>query len=114
MFTRTLNRLFVSLAALTTFTPTACGEVQKDVPFVRTPQPVVEEMLRLAAPKEGEILYDLGCGDGRIVITAAKSTRKSSSRRESASRSGDDCRARACIRSQWGSHSATPTTVIAM
>jgi SAM-dependent methyltransferase len=50
----------------------ACAQVQKDVPFVPTPQPVVDEMLRLADPKEGETLYDLGCGDGRIVVTAAK------------------------------------------
>ena len=72
MIAQRLNRLVVSLAALTTLTTLACGEVQKDVPFVPTPPPVVEEMLRLAEPKEGEILYDLGCGDGRIVITAAK------------------------------------------
>ncbi len=50
----------------------AKAQVQKDVPFVPTPLPVVEEMLRLADPQEGEVLYDLGCGDGRIVITAAK------------------------------------------
>jgi SAM-dependent methyltransferase len=43
-----------------------------DVPYVPTPQAVVDEMLRLAAPKPGDVLYDLGCGDGRIVITAAK------------------------------------------
>jgi ubiquinone/menaquinone biosynthesis C-methylase UbiE len=72
MITRTLNRLVVSLAAWPMVAAPACAQVQKDVPFVPTPQPVVEEMLRLAEPKEGEILYDLGCGDGRIVITAAK------------------------------------------
>jgi SAM-dependent methyltransferase len=43
-----------------------------DVPFVPTPPEVVEEMLRLAGVKTGDILYDLGCGDGRIVIAAAK------------------------------------------
>src|SRR5436190_8834992 len=41
-----------------------------DVPYVPTPQPVVEAMLKLAGVKEGEVVYDLGCGDGRIVITA--------------------------------------------
>jgi SAM-dependent methyltransferase len=43
-----------------------------DVPFVPTPPEVVDEMLRLADLKAGDVLYDLGCGDGRIVIAAAK------------------------------------------
>lgn len=43
-----------------------------DVPFVPTPNEVVEGMLNLAGVKAGDILYDLGCGDGRIVIAAAK------------------------------------------
>jgi ribosomal protein L11 methylase PrmA len=43
-----------------------------DVPYVPTPQPVVDAMLRLAKVKRGDVLYDLGSGDGRIVITAAK------------------------------------------
>jgi precorrin-6B methylase 2 len=43
-----------------------------DVPFVPTPQEVVEKMLELAQLQEGDVLYDLGCGDGRIVVTAAK------------------------------------------
>ncbi|OGD28294.1 MAG: hypothetical protein A2V57_01405 [Candidatus Aminicenantes bacterium RBG_19FT_COMBO_65_30] len=43
-----------------------------DVPFVPTPPEVVDEMLRLADLKAGDILYDLGCGEGRIVIAAAK------------------------------------------
>ena len=37
-----------------------------------TPQEVVDEMLRLASVGPGDILYDLGCGDGRIVVTAAE------------------------------------------
>lgn len=41
-------------------------------PFVVTPKEKVGKMLRLAQPKEGEILYDLGSGDGRIVIEAAR------------------------------------------
>jgi len=45
---------------------------QGDVPFVPTPEPVVEGMLDLAGVTKDDIVYDLGCGDGRIVITAAK------------------------------------------
>src|SRR5262245_53172764 len=41
-----------------------------EVPYVPTHQTVVEAMLKLANVKEGETVYDLGCGDGRIVITA--------------------------------------------
>jgi uncharacterized protein (TIGR03000 family) len=40
------------------------------VPYVPTPETVVEEMLKLAGVKEGDVVYDLGCGDGRIVVTA--------------------------------------------
>ncbi len=41
-------------------------------PYVPTPQPVVEKMLELARVTSKDVVYDLGCGDGRIVITAAK------------------------------------------
>ncbi len=44
-----------------------------DVPYVSTPYPVVEAMLRLAEVRPGDVVYDLGCGDGRIVIEAARS-----------------------------------------
>ncbi|OGP91803.1 MAG: hypothetical protein A2157_17500, partial [Deltaproteobacteria bacterium RBG_16_47_11] len=43
-----------------------------DILFVPTPQNVVESMLELAGVKENDVVYDLGCGDGRFVITAAK------------------------------------------
>ena len=43
-----------------------------DVLFVPTPQPVVDAMLELAEVKPTDVVYDLGSGDGRIVITAAK------------------------------------------
>ena len=43
-----------------------------DVVYVPTPQPVVDAMLRLAEVKPGDVVYDLGSGDGRIPITAAK------------------------------------------
>jgi cyclopropane fatty-acyl-phospholipid synthase-like methyltransferase len=45
---------------------------EPDVIYVPTPQPVVEAMLDLAQVKATDVVYDLGSGDGRIVITAAK------------------------------------------
>jgi SAM-dependent methyltransferase len=48
------------------------SRVGPDVLFVPTPQPVVEAMLDLAQVKPTDVVYDLGSGDGRIVITAAK------------------------------------------
>ena len=43
-----------------------------DVVYVPTPYDVVDEMLRLASVGQGDVLYDLGSGDGRIPIAAAK------------------------------------------
>lgn len=43
-----------------------------DVPYVPTPPEVVDAMLELAGVNQNDIVYDLGCGDGRIVIAAAK------------------------------------------
>ncbi|MBC7945987.1 MAG: methyltransferase domain-containing protein, partial [Burkholderiales bacterium] len=44
----------------------------RDVPYVPTPEAVVEKMLEVAKVGPKDVLYDLGSGDGRIVITAAK------------------------------------------
>jgi SAM-dependent methyltransferase len=57
--------------------PTSAGAVLSwegtpDVHYVRTPHEVVSEMLRLAEVGASDVVYDLGCGDGRIVITAAR------------------------------------------
>jgi tRNA G37 N-methylase Trm5 len=43
-----------------------------DVIYVPTPQEVVDKMLEVADVKKGDVLYDLGSGDGRIPVTAAK------------------------------------------
>jgi hypothetical protein len=43
-----------------------------DAVFIPTPQDVVERMLQVAGVKKNEVVVDLGSGDGRIVITAAK------------------------------------------
>jgi SAM-dependent methyltransferase len=47
-------------------------EREPDVGFVPTPTEVVMEMLKMARVNANDIVYDLGCGDGRFVITAAK------------------------------------------
>jgi 16S rRNA G966 N2-methylase RsmD len=47
-------------------------QVSADVPYVPTPQPVVDAMLNLAKVSKDDVLYDLGSGDGRIVVTAAE------------------------------------------
>ncbi len=41
-------------------------------PFVPSPQAVVEKMLEAARVKRGETVFDLGCGDGRVIITAVR------------------------------------------
>ena len=43
-----------------------------DVPFLATPDDVVDRMLDMAKVGPGDVVYDLGCGDGRIVIAAAR------------------------------------------
>ena len=74
-------KILIALAAACSFAAPAplLAQAQKqpatqypDVIFVPTPQEVVEDMLRLANVQKGDILYDLGSGDGRIAITAAR------------------------------------------
>lgn len=43
-----------------------------DVPYVPTPMPVVDAMLDMAKVTKSDVVYDLGCGDGRIVVRAAQ------------------------------------------
>jgi SAM-dependent methyltransferase len=51
---------------------TSVTAAQDTIPFVPSPPHVVQRMLELAEIKQGDILYDMGSGDGRIVIEAAK------------------------------------------
>lgn len=55
----------------TTSTPSP-QEYQSSIPYVPTPQPVVDAMLKLANVGKDDVIYDLGSGDGRIPITAAQ------------------------------------------
>ena len=68
------RRFIAGAAALTaaSVVPIIAQSQFFDVPFVPTPQVVVDEMLRLAAVTPNDVVYDLGSGDGRIVITAAR------------------------------------------
>lgn len=50
----------------------AYAQKELDVPYVPTSPETVEAMLELAGVKPGDVVYDLGCGDGRIVIAAAE------------------------------------------
>ncbi len=59
---------FTALAAAQTAQPRR----EKDVPYVPTTPEAVQAMLKLADVKKTDIVYDLGCGDGRIVIAAAR------------------------------------------
>src|SRR5258705_11230223 len=52
-------------------------ESKKIVPFVPSPQEVVDKMVELAGVKKGDVVFDVGSGDGRIVIAAAKKGDKS-------------------------------------
>jgi cyclopropane fatty-acyl-phospholipid synthase-like methyltransferase len=59
-------------AALTLAAGCATPGIRLDAPYVVTPYAVVDEMLRLARVGPSDLVFDLGCGDGRIVITAAE------------------------------------------
>src|SRR5262249_23334922 len=52
--------------------PRPKGDREPHDVFVPTPQDVVEKMLGVAKVKRDDVIYDLGCGDGRIVVTAAR------------------------------------------
>ena len=73
------RRSLLKTAAILTLGPHAIpAQTQKnpqlnpDVIYVPTPQAVVDEMLKLARVGSNDVVYDLGCGDGRIAITAVK------------------------------------------
>ena len=71
----TARRIVLCLAILAAFVvPSSAQQPLRspDVIFVPTPQEVVDAMLKLAKVTKNDVVYDLGSGDGRIPITAAK------------------------------------------
>jgi SAM-dependent methyltransferase len=64
--------LSMAMATAQTATQPAKQPRAPDVPYVPTTEKAVQEMLKLANVQKSDTLYDLGCGDGRIVIAAAK------------------------------------------
>src|SRR6202140_185495 len=62
----------VVLLAAAAFAQSSESQIQINAPYVRTQDHVVSAMLKLAGVKANDMVYDLGCGDGRIVIAAAK------------------------------------------
>jgi protein-L-isoaspartate O-methyltransferase len=70
------NRRWIPIAAALAFlVPALAQQAERLAPFVPSPQMVVERMLEVADVKPGETVYDLGCGDGRILIAAAREFR---------------------------------------
>jgi protein-L-isoaspartate O-methyltransferase len=72
----TIASLLLGLLPLMAQTPPPARDLRDPnnilAPKVSSPPVIVDRMLDLAAIKPGETVYDLGCGDGRILITAAK------------------------------------------
>ena len=62
----------IAAAAGTTLAQLSARQAEIDSPYVATPPRVVEAMLDLAGVDGQDTVYDLGCGDGRIVIRAAQ------------------------------------------
>jgi SAM-dependent methyltransferase len=61
------------LSAANVVAQSAAPRREPDVPYVPTTETAVQAMLKLGEVKKTDVVYDLGCGDGRIVIAAAKS-----------------------------------------
>lgn len=72
------RRLFLTIPGATALASAVASAQEKkprrapDVPYVPTTDEAVKAMLELAGVTKDDVVYDLGCGDGRIVVTAAK------------------------------------------
>ncbi len=65
-------KAFSLFAVLASLLLVSCVDDSQDIHYIPTPPAVVDEMLRLAEIEDGDLLVDLGSGDGRIVIAAAR------------------------------------------
>ena len=67
-------RIIIAVSAFLVLFDSARGQLgpREEIPFVPTPVEVIDKMLELAEVKKGDVVYDLGSGDGRIVIRAAQ------------------------------------------
>jgi methylase of polypeptide subunit release factors len=62
----------VLMGASLAFAQDAAASREPDVPYIPSTETAVKAMLKLARVRHSDIVYDLGCGDGRILIAAAK------------------------------------------
>ena len=73
------TRLKILIAVFFLFVPCGSARAQlgprEEIPFVPTPMEVIDRMLEFAEVKKGDVVYDLGSGDGQIVIRAAQKYR---------------------------------------
>lgn len=69
---KSLAPLLLGALLLAGFAEPPASALREEIPFVPTPDDVIDRMLELAEVTERDVVYDLGSGDGRIVIRAAK------------------------------------------
>ena len=67
-----LTIIVAGLGVSSAFAQAAAPSRRPDVIYVPTPEAVVEAMLQVASVTKNDVVYDLGCGDGRIPVTAAR------------------------------------------
>jgi protein-L-isoaspartate O-methyltransferase len=70
-----MQRLLLSLAIGSALVHAQSGDAEKLAPYYPTPESIVDKMLQLGGLKAGEKMFDLGSGDGRIIIVAAQKFR---------------------------------------
>ncbi|MCU1232753.1 MAG: hypothetical protein JWP63_720 [Candidatus Solibacter sp.] len=67
-----MRKVCLLLALISATVQAQSGDAEKLAPYYPTPETIVEKMLQLGGLKAGEKMFDLGSGDGRIVIVAAQ------------------------------------------